>query len=497
MTRLRVSRAGPLTPSGKRALALAAAALLAACSVGPDYRRPPAPVPASYKEEGWKVGEPQDAADRGPWWSVYNDPVLDGLERQVDISNQNLRASEAAFRQARAIVAQARAGYYPTVVLSASARRFGSGTGGARSSGSSGNATLYDLTASASWTIDVWGRIRRLVEADIASAQASAADLATARLSTQAQLAIAYFGLRAADEQKRILDSAVVAYSQSLQIARNQHNAGVVGLADVISAQTQLETTQAQAIAVGVQRAQFEHAIAVLVGKPPGELAIEPAPIATQVPVIPAGVPSTLLERRPDLAAAERLMAAANAEIGVATAAYYPDLTLSASYGYSSLMLGNLLSAANRFWAVGAQLAETLFDGGLRGALVEQTRAAYDQNVAVYRQTVLTGFQQVEDQLAALRILAQQAEVQALAVRDANEAVQLTLNQYRAGTVPYTAVITAQTTALVDEETAVTILQSRLNASVGLIQALGGGWDAAQLPTDAQIKSGGPPNLTR
>jgi NodT family efflux transporter outer membrane factor (OMF) lipoprotein len=271
----------------------------------------------------------------------------------------------------------------------------------------------------------------------------------------------------------------------------------VVGLADVISAQTQLETTQAQAIAVGVQRAQFEHAIAVLIGKPPAELGIEVAPLAAQVPVIPAGMPSTLLERRPDIAAAERLMASANAQIGVATAAYYPDLTLSASYGYSSFMFENLLSAANRFWAVGPQLAETLFDGGLRRAQVEQTRAAYEQNVALYRQTVLTGFQQVEDQLAALRILAQQAEVQALAVRDANEAVRLTLNQYKAGTVPYTSVITAQATALVNEETAVAILQNRLTASVALIQALGGGWDAAQLPTDAQIKSGDPPNLTR
>ncbi|HEX7966809.1 MAG TPA: efflux transporter outer membrane subunit, partial [Stellaceae bacterium] len=475
MIRLPTAQPAPLTLPAfdKRAFALATAVLLTACAVGPDYQRPPAPVPAQYKEEGWKVGEPQDA-DRGPWWSIYNDPVLDGLERQVDISNQNLRASEAAFRQARAIVAQARAGYYPTVGLSASAQRSGSGTGGrivgtstgttgvARTGGGSGNATLYDLTASATWTLDVWGRIRRLVEADIASAQASAADLAAARLSAQAQLATAYFGLRAADEQKRILDSTVVAYTQSLQIARNQHNAGVAGLADVISAQTQLETTQAQAIAVGVQRAQFEHAIAVLTGKPPAELGIEPAQMATQVPVIPAGMPSTLLERRPDIAAAERLMASANAQIGVATAAYYPDLTLSASYGYSSFMFDNLLSAANRFWAVGPQLAETLFDGGLRGAQVEQTRAAYDQNVALYRQTVLTGFQQVEDQLAALRILAQQAEVQALAVRDANEAVRLTLNQYKAGTVPYTSVITAQAIALGNEETAVTILQGRL-----------------------------------
>ena len=487
-----------------KALSTAAAALLTACSVGPDYHRPDAPVPATYKE-GWKTGEPQDAIDRGAWWSIYSDPVLDQLERQIEISNQNLRAADAAYRQARAVVAQARSGYFPTISVAASATRSGQGrnsTAGVTSGAGitrfgSGVRTQYDLTADASWSLDVWGRIRRTVESDIANAQASAADLASARLSAQAALATDYFDLRASDDLKRLLDAAVVAFTQSLEITRNQYRVGVAGQTDVVTAQTQLESTRAQAVAVGVQRAQFEHAIAVLVGKPPAEFAIVPAPMPNNIPVVPADVPSTLLERRPDIAAAERLMAAANAQIGAAEAAYYPDLTLSASYGFVSTSLDTLLHASNEVWSIGPTLAQTLFNGGLRGAQLDQARAVYDENVATYRQTVLTGFQQVEDQLATLRILAQQAEVEANAVRLAREAERLTLNQYKAGTVAYTAVITAQTQALNNEQTELTILQNRLAASVALVQALGGGWTATQLPSDGDVKDNNPLHLLR
>jgi NodT family efflux transporter outer membrane factor (OMF) lipoprotein len=490
-------------------MALAAGGLLSGCLVGPDYERPPAPTPAQFKEAAdWKLGEPQDATERGDWWAIYNDPVLDGLERQIDISNQNLRAAEAAYRQARAVVAEARAGLFPTVAVSAAASRSGQGGGGRTASfvttasgaaistggvgGRGGSQSSIDLTADASWSVDLWGRIRRTVESDVATAQASAADLANARLSAQAQLATLYFELRAADEQKRLLDAAVDAFTQSLQITRNQYAAGVVGQADVVTAETQVEQTRAQAIAVGVQRANFEHAIATLIGQPPADLAIAPAPLAVTIPVAPPGVPSRLLERRPDIAAAERRMASANAQIGVAEAAFYPDLTLTASYGFASSGLAKLLRASNSFWSVGSQLAETVFDAGLRSAQLEAARGFYDETVATYRQTVLTGFQQVEDELAALRILAQEADVQANAVRLAQLAERLTLNQYRAGTVAFTAVLTAQTTRLNNEETALAILQNRFIASVVLVQALGGGWSAATLPNRDQVEDGPP-----
>jgi NodT family efflux transporter outer membrane factor (OMF) lipoprotein len=468
-----------------------AVAVVSACTVGPDYQRPPVVVPASYKEEGWKVGEPRDAIDRGAWWSIYDDPVLDGLERQIDVSSQTLRASEAAYRQAQAIVAEARAQFFPTVDATASATR--SGTGGRSvSTGGNGARTLYDLNTTASWDLDLWGRIHRLVEGDIASAQASAADLASARLSVQAALATDYFSLRIDDELKRLLDDTVVSFTRSLTITQNQYRVGVAAASDVALARAQVQGTQAQAINVGVQRAQLEHAIAVLVGKPAPDFSIAIAPrLATRVPSIPPGMPSTLLERRPDIAAAERLMASANAQIGVAVAAFYPDLTLSASFGFQGFNFGSLLQAANKVWSVGPQLAETVFDGGLRTAQVEQFRAAYDQTVANHRQTVLLGFQQVEDELAALRILVQQAEVQDQAVKSAQEAERLILNQYLAGTVAYTSVVTVQVTALADEENALTIYQNRLTASVALINALGGGWNSSQLPSDTQVKAGG------
>jgi NodT family efflux transporter outer membrane factor (OMF) lipoprotein len=475
-----------------RAALLPLPVLLAACTVGPDYQRPPAPVPVAYKEqEGWKVARPRDTASRGPWWSIYRDPVLDGLERQVDISNQNLKAAEAAYRQALALVREGRSGYYPVVTLNGTGQRAQTGSGSSSSSGARVE-NQFEGTGNASWDIDVWGRIRRTVESDVANAQASAADLAAARLSAQATLASDYFQLRAADELKRLLDATVLAYTRSLEIARNQYNAGTVARSDVVQAETQLKTTQAQAINVGVQRAQLEHAIAILVGKPPAEFAIPPAPLAMTVPVMPPGVPSVLLERRPDIASAERQMASANAQIGIAQAAYYPDLTLSAAFGYASTALGDLFNASNQLWSFGGAVAQTVFDGGLRGAQVASARAVYDQSVANYRQTVLTAFQQVEDELASLRILEQQQAAQADAVRSAEEAVRLALNEYQAGIVAYTTVITAQTTALANEQTALTILQNRLVASVTLIQALGGGWDAAQLPDARAVEDGNP-----
>ncbi|HZB93094.1 MAG TPA: efflux transporter outer membrane subunit [Stellaceae bacterium] len=470
----------------KPRLALSVLLLLASCTVGPDYKRPPAPVPAAYKETGWKTATPHEAIGRGPWWSIYNDPVLDGLEREIDISNQNLKAAEAAYRQARAVVGEAYAGYFPTVSLGGSGTR--TGQGGNVASSNFGRNTTVDLTADATWSVDLWGRIRRTVESDVANAQASAADIANARLSAQAQLAVLYFELRAADQQERLLDSSVTAFTQSLQITQNQYNAGVAAQTDVVTAETQLEQTRAQAIAVGVQRAQFEHAIATLIGKPASDFSLAAAPMTLTVPVSPPDVPSTLLERRPDIAAAERLMAAANAQIGIAIAAYYPDLTLSADYGFTGDRLAKLVEAANRLWSVGGSLSETVFDAGLRSAQVEAARATYDQDIANYRETVLTAFQQVEDELAALGILARQQVVEDNTVRLAREAERLTLNQYQQGTQPYTAVITAETTRLTNEVTALGILQSRLIASVDLVEALGGGWSATDLPTPEEVK---------
>jgi NodT family efflux transporter outer membrane factor (OMF) lipoprotein len=460
---------------GSLALALALPAL-AACEVGPDYKRPSVQAPPAYKElDGWKPGEPQDAGSDKDWWSAYGDPDLDRLIRQIDISNQNLKASEAALREARALTAEARAGLFPTVTTNASALR--------HSQGGTNAATQLTIGASASWDLDIWGRIRRSVESAAASAQASGADLAAARLSAQAELATDYFQLRIADELKRLLDATVVAFTRSLQITQNRYNAGTAARTDIASAETQLESTRAQAIAVGVQRAQFEHAIAVLMGKPPADFSIAPRTFVMTLPSPPVGVPSALLERRPDIAAAERLMASTNAQIGVAEAAFYPDLTLSGSYVFTGPALAGLISASNAVWAVGPALALTVFDAGARTAQVEQAQASFEQNVALYRQTVLTAFQQVEDQLAALRILAQQAEVEDAAVKAAAEAERLTLNQYEAGTVDYTAVITAQTNSLSNQETALQIVQSRILASVSLIEALGGGWQSSELPS--------------
>jgi NodT family efflux transporter outer membrane factor (OMF) lipoprotein len=463
------------------------ACLVCACAVGPNYRRPEANVPVAFKEaapEGWTLGQPQDLVSRGAWWSIYEDPVLDGLERQIDVSNQTLKGSEAAYLQSVAVLTAARATFFPTVALAAAATR-------SRVITSAGNPVSendFSLGPSASWEPDLWGRIRRTVESDKANAQASAADLASARLSAQSQLAQDYFELRIADELKRLLEATMAAYQRTLDITRNRYAVGVAAKSDVVTAETQLENTHAAAVNVEAQRDPLEHAIAVLIGKTPAEFSIAPAPLAGNVPAIPYGVPSTLLERRPDIAAAERQIAAANAQIGVAIAAYFPTLTLSASTGYNSSTLSKLLEASNRVWSVGPQLAETLFDAGARGAQVAGARATYNETVANYRQSVLVGIQQVEDNLATLRVLAHQAEVQNRAVELARQAEQLTLNSYKAGVVDYTSVVQAQATALSSEQSALTIRQSRLIASVSLIAALGGGWTTAELPGTKQLE---------
>lgn len=450
-------------------------ALLTACAVGPDYVRPDASVPAAYKEhaEGWKEATPQDTAPRGAWWTVYQDPALDALMRQVVEANQSLKAAEASYRAAQALVEETRASLFPTLNLTGSAERAKARTVGRNAR----TANSFGANAEASWAPDLWGRLRRTLESDRARAEASAADLAAAQLSLEAELATHYFDLRTQDEQRKLLEETVAAYERSLTIAQNQYEAGIAARADVVAAQTQLESTQAQLIATGVRRAQLEHAIAVLIGKTPAELTIPVVPWNAGVPTVPAQLPSALLERRPDIASAERAMAAANAQIGVATAAYFPDLTLTASAGYASTALSKLFQASNSLWALGANVAETVFDAGARQARVDNARALYDQSVAQYRQTVLTGFQQVEDQLAALRILARQAEREAAVVASAREAERLVLNQYQAGIVPYSSVITAQTAALNNQQTALSVRRDLFTASVALIQALGGGWE--------------------
>jgi NodT family efflux transporter outer membrane factor (OMF) lipoprotein len=487
--------------------AVAAAAVLSACTVGPDYLRPSAPVPAEYKEAkappGWKLGRPADATNRGAWWWIYNDPVLDGLERRIDISNQNLKAAAAALRQAEWIVAEARAGYFPTGSVNFQAQR--SRSGGSASSGTGSSSfvvgsggrigSFFTDSVNASWTPDFWGQIRRTVEADVATAQASGADLANARLSAQGTLAGDYLQLRIADELKRLLDQSAADFAESLRITRNQYAAGTASQSDVSQAEAQLQSTQAQAIATGVTRAQFEHAIAVLIGVPPAELSIAPTDFVDAVPEIPPGLPSVLLERRPDIAAAERTMASANAQIGVEVAAFYPTITLSADAGTAAAALNKLVGATGEFWSFGSSLVETVFDAGLRNARVQDAVAVFDQDLASYRQTVLTAFQQVEDQLAALRILAEEQKVQDAAVASAREAVRVLNNQYLAGTVAYTSVIVAEQTALGDAESALTIRQNRLTASASLVQALGGGWSVAQLPSRERVEDAAPLNF--
>ena len=462
------------------------------CSVGPNYVRPPVETPSAYKEaQGWKQAEPRDEQPRGDWWEAFNDRELNTLVTQVAITNQTIKAAEARVREARALTQQARAAFFPIVTANASATRSGSG-GGTRSTSSGTTVTLggvhnsYNVALDVNWEIDLWGRVRRTVEASEATAEASAADLESAKLSAQAQLAEDYFLLRVQDAQIRLLNDTVVAYERSLQLTRNQYAVGVVGRADVAQAETQLKSTQAQAIDAAVQRAQLEHAIAILVGKPPAEFSLAAETVPTAFPVIPVEQPSELLERRPDIAAAERRAAAANAQIGVAESAFFPSLTLSATGGFQSSVLSQLFTLPSRYWSLGPALAQIIFDAGLRRAQTAQAIATYDENVANYRQTVLTGFQEVEDNLAALKILEQEASVQDEAVKAARESLAIVLNQYRAGTANYLAVVIIQAAALNNERTALSILGRRLTASVALIKALGGGWKEAAATTGGE-----------
>ena len=497
-----------MIPSRLRPLLAAAAVapLLAGCLVGPNYVRPaPLPpatasagaAPSAFKElAGWTPARPLDAAPKGDWWSVFADPTLDGLERRVAVTNQNIVAAEASYRQAREITAQARSGLFPTVSTSLGFSRTGTiasrgsgggltvaGAGGTQvTTSSSGDVNRFNGSLNGSWALDVWGRIRRTIEADRATAQASAADLANATLSAQAELATDYFALRFADEQKRLLADTVAAYQRTLKVVENQYAVGTVARADVVTAQTQVLGAQASLVDVDRQRAALEHAIAVLVGDAPANLTLAAGPLPADAPVAPPGLPSQLLERRPDIASAERAVAAANAQVGVAVSAYFPSLSLTGSLGSSADDFSRLFRAENVVWSVGSSVSETLLDFGSRRAQVAQARAGYDRTVATYRQTVLTALQGVEDNLSALRTLEREQVVRDQAVVAAVRAQELALNQYRSGVVNITTVITAQTQALSARQTALSVRNDRLAASVGLIQALGGGWTTADLP---------------
>ena len=478
----------PLTPMRpistaaptKIALACASTLALASCTVGPDYLRPEAPTETHYKElAGWKHAVPRDGLDRGSWWSIYRDPELSGLESQVAVNNQTVAAALAAFEQSQALIRQSQASLLPGVVGNDNVTRAGAG----RHVGSSGRTvatTNFYPQGSISWTLDVWGKIRRQIESNVSGSQADAALLANAKLSTQALLAAAYFNLRAEDSLKSLFERTVKIYQETETITRNQYNGGTVSKADLITAQTQVLTTQAQAINVDVLRSQYEHAIAQLIGRPPADLTIRPGALPHSPPQVPVGMPSTLLERRPDVAAAERVMKEQNALIGVAVAAYYPTLSLSAAGGFEGPNAFPFV-AAYQIWSLGAAAADPLFDGGSRAAQVDLSKAVYRQAVASYRQTVLTAFQQVEDALVALRVYSKELKVQEKARDEAAEAVKVYLNQYRAGTVAFTTVVVAEGILLNNEEAVLTTRQSLFAASVNLIEALGGGYDAESL----------------
>jgi len=473
--------------------------LLAGCNIGPKYRTPAVETPKAYKELGdWKIGEPKDEAARGNWWEIFGDPELNSLEDQVSNANQNVAAAAGNFLAARAAVKQARAGYFPSVAANPSITNqrspiFGAFGGGGGSGGASGGGlsafsfTEYSLPFDASWQPDLWGRVRKTVQANVYEAQALAADLENVRLTVQAEAAVDYFQIRSQDAQKLLLDSTVKTFQDSLEIVRARFQAGLSSNEDVVQAETQLETAQAQDTDLDIQRAQFEHAVAVLTGKPAADFSTTISALASNPPVIPIGVPSALLERRPDIANAERTMARANTQIGLAKTAFYPTVTLSASTGLQSTSAASWFAWSSRFWSVGPALAETLFDAGARRAAVQQAQASYDVTVALYRQTVLTAFQQVEDNLAALRILQQEVLQQDAAVRSSQENVSLATDRYKAGIDIYLNVLTAQTTLLNNQRNALNLRAQQMVDSVKLIEALGGGWDASQMPSPKAV----------
>ena len=456
--------------------ALATAGGLTACMVGPKYSRPATEVPPAYKEQASAPAANLSLPEK--WWQVFKDPELDALEDQIKVSNQNLKESEAQYRQARALVRIYRADLYPTVRAAPTATRYRySDNKPPVSSISGASFNDYVLPGDVSYELDAWGRIRHNVQYYRESAQASAADLATVNLSLEAELAMDYFELRSADAQAQLLNSTVSDYERTLQLTEDRHQGGLASDLDVQQAATQLEATRSLATDVGVARAQFEHAIAVLTGKPPADLSLAFSPATAPPPAVPPGLPSQILERRPDVAGAERRMAAANEQIGIARAAYFPSISLTGSGGFESGVLGTLLQGPAAFYTLGAAATETVFDAGRRRGMTEQAQAGYDQTVAAYRQTVLSAFQDVEDNLAALRILDEESKSEDLAVRAATRATDLSLNQYKGGITNYLQVLTAQTAQLTAERASVDILRRRLDASVGLIKALGGGWD--------------------
>ncbi len=463
------------------------ALLFAGCTVGPKYRQPSVPVPPAYKETGnWRPAQPNDQQLGGDWWEIFKDPLLNSLEAQVNVSNQNLKAAEAQFRQARAVIKYDRADKFPTVTAGLSGSRARESANRSPRSPSFNGVTYTDfvLPVDLSYQVDVWGRVRKMVESAREQAQASAADIATISLSMHADLAVDYFQARSLDAEEQLLNRTVTDYEKALELTQNRFHGGIATILDVQQAQTQLETTRAQAIDVGVLRAQYEHAVAVLIGKPPAEFSLPPMPLSNAPPSVPVGLPSELLQRRPDIAAAERRVASANAQIGVARSAYYPSLSLGASGGFESGAITTLLSGPSVLWSVGSAALMTVFDGGRRRALNDQAQAAYDQVVADYRQTTLTGFQQVEDGVAAVRILEQEAQVQAKATAAAQQALQTSTTRYQGGVTTYLEVITSQNAALANEITSVNILGRRMASTVLLIEALGGGWDTSQIPTD-------------
>ena len=471
--------------------------LLKGCDKAPKYKTPPVQTPPAYKEitpgnfketDSWKFARPKDDVIRGKWWEIFNDAQLNAFEEQVNISNQNIALADANFRSARALVKESRSQYFPTVTTSPSIVVSRQSSGLNQSTISAGRVTTnYSLPFDVSWEPDLWGRVRNTVAASTSEAQASAADLENVRLSVEAELAFDYYEIRAVDAQQQLLDSTVTAYQQTLELTRVRFQTGIASDEDVSQAETQLETTQAQATDLGIQRAQLEHATALLTGQPASTFSLAVEPLKAEPPAIPLGLPSQLLERRPDIAESERHVAAANAQIGVAKAAFFPALTLSGAAGFESNSIASWFSWPARFFSLGPLLSQTLFDKGRRAAVTEQARADYDGTVANYRQTVLTAFQEVEDNLAALRILSRELEQQDAAVKSSERTLALANDRYKSGIDSYLNVITAQTTLLTNQRTAVNLRMQQMTASVELIKALGGGWNASQLPTPKEL----------
>ena len=482
-----------LKPYGRAArfiLVLAGMLQVIGCAVGPKYKTPVAPAPTAYKEMGnWKTAQPSDQNLGGNWWEIFHDPELNALEQQINVSNQNLKAAVAQYQAARAALKGAHADYYPTVTTSPSATREKFSANRPASAGRGLTFNDFVLPFDVSYQVNAWGRVSRNVEAFREQAQASAADLAVVNLSMHANLAVDYFAARTLDAEEKLLQNTVAQYEQALQLNEDRYQGGLASEVDVQQARTILETTRAQLIDIGVARAQFEHAVALLIGKPPADFTLPPLPLTTPPPPIPVGVPSELLERRPDIAAAERRVAAANAQVGLAKVAYYPLINLFGSGGFESGTITTLLQGPSAFWSVGPSALYTLFDAGRRHAANDQAKAGYDFAVASYRETVLSAFKDVEDNLAALRVLEHEAGVQATAVQAAERSLDLSKTRYEGGVANYLEVITAQNAALSDEVTAVNILGRRMTSAVLLIEALGGGWDVSQLPSMSSART--------